>query len=579
MKNIRKIVSLVSIAGIMTLNTACDGLLNMSPESTLSPDTYFENASELQLWTNQFYSQLGDAESYAATNADDNVDSALGELMMGQRSPASEDGWDWSMLRKINYYLQNSSNCKDAAAREQYDGVAYFMRAYFYFKKVQRYGDVPWYTQVLNSDSDDLLFAPRTDRGIVIDNILADLKKASDEMLPSTHDVVRVTKWTALALTSRIALYEGTFRKYHGMSDADKYLKIAADAAKEFIVNSGYKIYKSGNTPYRDLFNSKDAISEEVILTKKYSATANVMHGIPFNIINNKQGFTKRFMNHYLMEDGSYYSSQEDYATKTFVDEVKNRDPRLAQTILTPGYVQLGDNKETINKLTASTGYQPIKFVAESKYDGANKAFTDFPLFRTAEVYLNYAEALAELGTLTDDDLEMSVNELRDRVGMKGLKVSEANSNIDPLLASYYPNVSQESNKGIILEIRRERTIELAMEGFRIWDLLRWKEGAQLELPFYGCYFPAEGQYDMNGDGKKDILLYSSDKGNWSGTALKLGKDITLSDGTSGYVNAFPTTIIWNENRDYLWPIPASERVLTGGKLSQNPGWDDGLSY
>ena len=92
MKNIRKIVSLVSIAGIMTMTTGCDGLLNMSPESTLSPDTYFENASELQLWTNQFYSQLGDAESFAATNADDNVDSALGELMMGQRSPASEDG-------------------------------------------------------------------------------------------------------------------------------------------------------------------------------------------------------------------------------------------------------------------------------------------------------------------------------------------------------------------------------------------------------------------------------------------------------------------------------------------------------
>lgn len=579
MKHIRKIVSYVSVASMMMMATSCEGLLNMSPESTLSPSTYFENAAELQLWTNQFYSQLGDAESYAATNADDNVDSSLGELMMGQRSPASEDGWTWGMLRKINYYLQHSSNCQDVSARNQYDGVAYFMRAYFYFKKVQRYGDVPWYTQVLNSDSDDLLFAPRTDRGIVIDNILADLKKASDEMLPESHDVVRVTKWTALALASRIALYEGTFRKYHGMPDADKYLKIAAETAKEFISNSGYTIYKVGNTPYRDLFNSKDAISEEVILTKKYSTTANVMHGVPFNIINNKQGFTKRFMNHYLMRDGSFYSAQEGYDTKTFVDEVKNRDPRLEQTVLTPGYKQLGDSKETVNKLVSSTGYQPIKYVAESKYDGSNKAFTDYPLFRTAEVYLNYAEALAELGTLTDEDLEMSVNKLRDRVGMKDLKVSDANAHIDPLLASYYPNVSDGKNKGIILEIRRERTIELAMEGFRIWDLLRWKEGAQLEKPFFGCYFPAEGQYDMNGDGKKDILLYSTDKGGWSGTAFKLGKDVTLTNGTSGYINAFPTDITWDEKRDYLWPIPASERVLTGGKLTQNPGWEDGLSY
>ena len=230
--------------------------------------------------------------------------------------------------------------------------------------------------------------------------------------------------------------------------------------------------------------------------------------------------------------------------------------------------------------ITALTGYQPIKFVGESKYDGANKAFTDWPLFRTAEVYLNYAEAKAELGTLTQNDLDISINKLRARAKMPNLNMDEANSDIDPLMAEYYPNVTQSANTGVILEIRRERTIELTMEGFRLWDIFRWKEGQQLTKPFYGCYFPSEGEYDMDANGTNDLLLYSTDKGNFKGTAKKLGKDVILSNETSGYIYALDKIkITWDETRDYLWPIPASERVVTGGVLTQNPGWTDSTNF
>lgn len=560
----------------MGICTSCE--LTKVPEDSISPESYFQNASQLELWTNNFYAQFDNAETVAATNADDNVDNTLGDVLMGQRSAADESGWTWTRLRDINYFLQNTHRCTDASARNKYEGVAYFHRAYFYFVKVRRYGDVPWYDQVIGSSDAEFLYKERDSRELVMQHIMEDIDLAI-EKLPTTKDAVRVTKWTALALKTRIALFEGTFRKYHGLSDADKYLQAAVDAGQTFISESPYKLYTSGATPYRDLFNSLDAKTDEVILSRTYSATANVLHGVQFNITNDRQGFTKRFMNHYLMADGTYFSSQPGYEKKEFVEEVSNRDPRLAQTVLCPGYIQKGASSVTPNSLNALTGYQPIKYVAESAYDGSNKSYTDFPLFRAAEVYLNFAEAKAELGTLSQSDLDQSINLIRQRAGMPGLELSKANSNLDPLMVEYYPNCNS-NNKGIILEIRRERTVELCMEGFRLYDIIRWKEGQQLTKPFYGCYFHGEGTYDMDGDGTDDLMIYSGDKGSFKGTAKKLGSDIVLSEGNSGYIHALGSIkVTWNEDRDYLWPIPASERVLSKGKLSQNPGWTDSTNF
>ena len=487
------------------------------------------------------------------------------------------------MLRKINYYLQNSYHCSSESVRNQYDGVAYFMRAYFYYIKVRRYGDVPWYSQVLNSDDDEYLFQARDDRGLVMDSIMSDLDKAVN-MLPTKKDNLHVTKWTALAFKSRAALYEGTYRKYRNMADADKYLKLAAEAAENFIDNGGYKLYTTGSTPYRDMFNSIDVVDQEVILTSKYGTAANVMHSIQFNIINQRQGLSKRMMNHYLMSDGSRFTEQQSWETMEYVDEVKNRDPRLAQTVLCPGYVQVGNTEISTNELTSITGYRPIKFVNASAYDGSLKAYTDFPLFRAAEVYLNFAEAKAELGTLTQSDLDKSVNVIRARAKMPNLNMADANAHPDALLKEYYPNVTVSDNTGVILEIRRERAVELIMEGFHLWDMFRWKEGQQFTKPFYGCYFPGPGEYDMDGDGvtngKNDLLLYTDSKGSFKGTAKKIGSEVVLSEGDKGYLWVHSNiTVSWDEGRDYLWPIPADERVLTGGILTQNPGWTDSTNF
>lgn len=573
---------------------ACD--LTLLPEDKVTPDVYFKTETDLQRWSNYYYSYFVNPETSYRYSADDLVKKSMGSIIEGTRMASDAMSgnleWGWSALRKINYQLENSNKCDDEGIRAKYDGLAYFFRAYIYFQKVMRFGDVPWYDKVLASTDDAELTKPRDDRGYVMDKVLADLDLAIAS-LPSTKDVTRVTKWTALALKARVALFEGTWRKYRGMEGAEKYITASADAARTFINESGYTIYKEGAEPYRTLFNCEEIkdVQSEVILGRLYEAvTLKVAHSLQFNIKNDAQGFTRRFMNHYLMVTGERFTEQAGHETMSYVDEVKNRDPRLAQTVLCPGYIQKGGKSVTANDLNSLTGYQPIKFIGPEAYDGASKGSTDLPIFRAAEVYLVYAEALAELGTLTQSDLDMSLNKVRDRVGMPKLQMDEANANPDPFLVGCYPNVTQSANTGVILEIRRERTIELVNEGFRQWDMLRWKEGAQMvntstdaskDMRYLGVYFAGPGLYDMDGDGADDLQLYEKGTTPEIGITTKMiGVDIVLSEGTSGYVVAHPEMkYSFDEVRDYLWPIPADQRVLTGGNLTQNPGWTDSTNY
>lgn len=559
---------------------SCD--LNLYPEDSVTPDTYFQTETDLQLWSNAFYSLLDNADSETGRDADDMIDNTLETYITGSRSAATESGWSWTQLRNINYMLENIDNCAETAVKNEYVGVACFFRAYFYYVKVRRYGDVPYYDHVLGSTDADL-YKARDDRGYVMDKVIEDFDRAAG-LLSATKDVARVNKWTALAFKSRAALFEGTFRKYHGLDDSEKYLKLAADAAEEVIKSDGYSLYVSGTQPYRDLFISDKAIASENILARIYNADdLNLATSIQASIKNTKQGFTKRFMNHYLMADGSRFSDKSGYKTLEYFDETQSRDPRMAQTVLCPGYIQTGASAKTSNTLVSRTGYQPIKYVDNSSRNTASKGTSDFPLMRIAEVYLNFAEAKAELGTITQSDLDKSVNKIRARASMPSITLASANASPDPLLEEYYPNVTVSENTGIILEIRRERTVEMVMEGNRVWDMIRWKEGTQMvntPNPYYGCYFPGTGVYDMDNDGKADVEIYSSSPTSSASSKFLLGTDIILSEKDHGYVVAYySNSYTWNENRDYLWPIPAEERELSGGALTQNPYWNDGLVF
>ena len=193
---------------------------------------------------------------------------------------------------------------------------------------------------------------------------------------------------------------------------------------------------------------------------------------------------------------------------------------------------------------------------------------------------LNFAEDKAELGTLTQAELDRSVKKIRDRVGMPGIDMKAANNAQDEYLADMYKGVTG-PNAGVILEIRRERGVELSREGFRYYDMIRWKEGQEFTRKCYGMYFPRLGDFDLDDDGMPDICLYMGTKPETEAPlSYEVGQDIYLSEGDHGYVDPYYNiNLSWNEDRDYFYPIPTDDRALSGGALKQNPGWNDGLDF
>ena len=580
MKKIFKLLAVLSFASFSFVS--CD--LTLMPEHETSPEKYFKTESDLMLWSNQFYKDILLSADYGSTT-DVYLSNGISAYVSGNRTPQTQS-WSFTALRNINYMLERLDQCEDVGVAKKYEAVGRFFRAYFYFKLVRTYGDVPYYDKVLGSTDPDV-YKGRDDRGYVMDRILEDYEFAIAN-LPGTWEAMntRVTKWAAMGYASRAALFEGTFRKYHGMADADKYLAKAVEYSEAFIDQSPFSLYSSGNTPYRDLFVSANAITQEVVLARHYDTAYSVFHSMGYSTEFGRSSVTRRFVNHYLMADGTRFTDKGDWQTKTYLEETAGRDPRLAQTVMCPGYIQKGATAVTACGFTSHTGYQPIKFVPEASKCISSSDDVDWALLRAAEVYLNFAEAKAELAalgkvTLEQADLDKSINKIRKRAKMPDLKMQGLTA--CQYMESCYPNVEKGSLKAVILEIRRERTIELALEQpDRSWDMFRWKEAKQclqVVQPWHGVYIPGLGKYDTSGDGVADVEFIQE------GTAVKLKvgsstSEVTLSNVTSGYIVAYAAAnygTLWDDSRDYLWPIPASQRELNPN-LKQNPGYVDGIN-
>ena len=588
-KNITMNFRYMILAVTLLALTACEDFLTRRPKDELSPDTYFRTETECQLYTNNFYTILPAATDFYQEDDDYIIPNSLSAKVIGNRVvPTTAGTWNWNMLRQINFFLSRSHQCEDNAVRERYEALARFFRAYFYFEKVKRYGDVAWVDEPIDAN-DKTLYRGRDPRAMVMEHVLDDIDFAI-ENLPSGKDVYRVTKWTALALKSRIFLFEGTFRKYHGLQGWEDCLKESAAASLKFINESGYSIYKSGTTPYQSLFTLADSDRSEVILTRAYKQSISLVHdanGAFTSPSSSRNGLAKDVVDMYLMSDGSRFTDKPRYDAMDFYDEMQNRDPRLAQTIRTPGYARMGDTELLAPNMAAvTTGYQPIKYVCEKKYDSYQTSENDMPVFRTAEVYLNYAEAKAELDQLTQGDLDISVNKIRARVSMPAINMAQANADPDPYLldkTTGYPNVTKSANTGVILEIRRERTVELILEGFRYWDIMRWKEGKRFERPFYGMRLGGVGEYDLDRNGTTDLVVYEGDApATVQGVVYKSLSELNLSSDTEGNIVLHSDIKrSFDESKDYLYPIPTEDIVLTQGVVKQNPGWDDmdGLDF
>ncbi|TKG89869.1 RagB/SusD family nutrient uptake outer membrane protein [Puteibacter caeruleilacunae] len=569
-----------------------DDFLEKYPKDSVNEHTFWKTENDLKVYNNNLYYLAGSSYSYkfmlGFTNSawhsgyagmfwedclSDNMAPKHSSLDRYAKVAAGihvvpdgrqQGGWYWDFLRTCNIFLENYQKADVSnAIKSAYAGEVRLWRAWFYWDKVKKFGDVPWVSKSLDIDSKEL-FGARDDRSVVMDSVLVDLNYAVDNMSEEWYSEQpdRLNRWTALALKARICLHEGTFRKYHGLSDAEKFLSAAAEAAEEVIDRGPYVIYQSTDpapqADYASLFTQFDLTGhKEIILFRKY-ITGTLGHR--FNgYYSKKNGATKSLVEDYLCTDGLPVGLSTVYeGDATIEDEFKNRDPRLGQSVVIPGTVGPfeGLSKwwnthpqpvlvgQYSSHLSNTTGYQLAKFFKAENYSkGYGKEDLDAPVIRYAEVLLAFAEAKAELGTITQADLDKSINVLRDRVAMPHLAV---NPPMDPKYAG-------EGLSSIIVEVRRERRVELAFEGYRYDDLMRWKKGSYLAKKVLGMRLEDDQMERFEGasvvrtevEGKKYIDVYE-------GSALADRQ--------------------FNEAKHYLWPIPLSV-ISKNPELGQNPGW------
>lgn len=577
MKNI-----LFLVAGMMIMS-ACNRDLNLKPFDKLSPENAFNTEKDLQLYANSFYLDLPDGSDIVRGDAlsDYLVGRTLSNYIYGAFGPTEATGWSWSALRKINYFLEHAGNAKITdEAREHYIGLARFFRAWFYFNKVKQFGDVPWYDKSLAADDPDL-YKGRDPRTLVMDNVLADLDYACSH-IRNTKDngASQITRWVALAFKSRVCLFEGTIRKYHPKlkltGTANDWLDKATDAANQVIKGNQYKLLTTGATDqnYRNLFINETPNSTEVLLAAVNNKSLRVFNDANWYWTSATYGgrysFIKTFINTYLNTDGTPFTAQADFDKIPFAQEVKNRDLRLKQSIRMGNYSR--DGAVTPPDFTYTyTGYMPIKLAVDAKAtDGVAENFNSLPLIRYAEVLLNYAEAKAERGNFTAEDWNLTIAPLRQRAG---ITVTTMPATADPYLQQhYFPGI----NDPALLEIRRERGIELALEGFRYDDLKRWHLGNLLTIPYDGMYVPSLNTLmDLNEDGKMDVCFVEKIPATKVPGVYYFLIDkvqFKLSNGASGNLQLFDNLLRKYEDRKYFYPIPYNEIILNSN-LVQDPEW------
>jgi len=566
--------------------SACKKFLDVDPLDKLTPEQAFSTENNLQLYVNSFYPSIlpdGPGIYQADVMTDITVPNAVPNYLSGRLSAQDAGGWSWGNLRNINYFLENYNNpAISTKARNHFAGIARFFRAYFYFQMVKQYGDVPWYNKPLAAN-DPELYKARDPRSLVMDSVLADINFAVNNVYATKdNSATQVTKWVALGLKSRICLFEGTFRKYHSETGltgtANKWLEESAAAADLLMKSGQYKLQSGSDVKrdYRSLFISENPVANEVLLAAVYNNALKKWHNAAwwFNsaTLGARLGLDKTFINTYLKADGTRFTDMADYGTMEFQNEVKNRDNRLQQTIRMGDYKRLDGSVAPPDFTVTYSGYQIQKYSLDDKYfDTRTESYNSIPMMRYAEVLLNYAEARAELGILNQTDWTQTIGALRKRAGIATADLMPVSA--DPYMQStFFPTIADP----LILEVRRERGIELAVEGFRYDDLKRWKAAKLMEHAYTGIYVPAKDQVlDLNEDDKGDVSFVDKVPATKVAgvTYFVLDNNTSkLSEGTKGNLLWLSTTKKTYEDKQYLYPIPATE-ILSNPKLIQNPLW------
>ena len=561
------------------LTSACNSLLDKEPLDMFTDENFWENENTVAGYANGFYEQFtgyGNGGSfgdfYFKTLSDDQAGGYSFADWTFTNVPANSAEWKdgWVEIRRANILIERVDrvNMTDAA-KAHWRGVGRLRRAWQYYKLIRAYGDIQWIDKPVDFHDEATLYAGRENRDAVMDKVLEDLNYACENMYDNKSRTT-LNRDVAYAMKAEVCLFEGTFRKYRKAEDgqtapdaagATRYLTAAKEAAAH-LMSKSFKL----NTSYQENYNSTDLSSNpEMILYKAYKKDV-LQHSLIAYVSSSTQlnGMSKDAFEAYLFTDGkplALTSLDKDDAArampvtrtvagKTVNDTVMSishllalRDKRLAATIDTAlCYVGRGFTRYGVGMaMTSSTGYGVCKYdnpaIAERDRNQTGRNYTHAPIFWLSVVYLEYAEACAELGTITQDDLDRSINLLKDRAGLPHLTVN--------------PGFDDPANKmgvsSLIWEIRRERRCELMFDNdFRYWDLIRWHQLDRLDSSTNPDILNGA---NISADATEKLVTR---KGNYV-------------DGSKGKSRTFG-------KKHYWYPIPSDQTVLNN-KLKQNPGW------
>lgn len=563
---IRKIVMLLCFGGVLVA-TSCSDFLTKPPKTSFTDENYWTSEANVRTFAWGLYNQFYGYGRGASTNGEfywqsnglnTNMlftDDLMNNTFIDLPSTVSPSNAKWNEfyvdIRKTNLMLTRLPSVPNVsdAARNHLEGVAKFFRANMYFNLVVAFGDVPYIDVYADPSQSDNIYVPRTDRKVVIDNVIADLQFAAQNMyLSDGRDAVN--RFSALALLARVALFEGTFRKYHNLGGFEAYLTTAKNAANE-IISSG--LYSLAPT-FKSKFNSVALLNNpEMILYKRYEKDI-MRHSILAytNTSTTINGLTKAAVDSYVCTDGLPISQSGLYqGDQGLQNVIANRDTRFRDAIITTALGYVGND---FGGLTSSTGYLTNIYnnptLSGPDVTTINQNFIDAPIYTLSEIYLIYAEAAAELGNLTQADLDNTINKLRQRAGVAPLVLSGANITASGVVINDPKRTSTlETQTGvvnpIIWEIRRERRAELMTWNYlRHMDLMRWKKGDYLDT-----------------QKNPDVAL-----GAW-----------VNSPSNNGYLKAYQLPRVFESPKHYLNSIPRNDIILyeaEGVTLTQNPGWN-----
>ncbi len=551
MKKIIK-YAIVLTLGLMVTGSCSDDYFNRGSQIKFDDSNYWTSEGNVKIFCWEFYNRFvgystgTDGDFYFTTFTDDQA--ANGMNIFATTAPSSSGNWTFSYIRKTNLLLARVDQVPMSEdAKNHYRGIARFFRAFEYANLIKRYGDVPWVDNYLDQSETDEIYKPRTARDVVVDNIMADLDFAAANVrtkavADALSDKNMVNRNVVNALIARVALYEASVCKYQGnnLTRANALFTKAKNAA-QFVLDQGYTLSPN----YKDVYSSLDLSgNKEVILYKNY--VAGIMTHSVVGYTNSStmiSGLTKDMVDAYLCKDGLPIALSPLYQGDADISKtLTNRDDRLLKTVDNVlCYIGTPNSKG----YTSSTGYKITKFdnpaMPASETLAPNNT-TDGPLFWLAETMLNYAEAATELGAVTQADINITVNLLRTRAGIAPLNVSNVPN--DP---KRDPNVS-----ALLWEVRRERRIELVMDGFRQWDLRRWGKLTYLDPNI-----------------KPDIF---------KGARIVPKPSGGPTVDANNYITPYKTSTrpVDQLNRNYLDPIPTGQLTLyqiKGVNFPQNPGW------